>query len=76
MNRTEKLEAINAKYVANITEKTNDVLSKQQNVNEKIAVLRALENEHEAKKAAVNKYYDAIDEIARLQAIIDQEPQI
>ena len=76
MNRTEKLEAIDAKYVVNIIEKTSDVLSKQQNVNEKIAVLRALENEYEAKKAAVNKYYDAIDEIARLQAIIDQEPQI
>jgi len=75
MTRIEKLATLNTKY-SDLSAKTNDVLDSQAKVNDKIVALRAREAEYERKLAEINKYYDAIDEIARLQAIINIEPSI
>jgi len=75
MTRIEKLATLNTKY-SDLSAKTNDVLDSQAKVNDKITALRAREAEYERKLAEINKYYDAIDEIARLQAIINIEPSI
>jgi hypothetical protein len=71
MTRTDKLKAVDAKYLPQLEIGKQAVVDAKTNLTNKEINYEEKYNEYKAKVAAVNEYYDALDMIAKLQALVE-----